>query len=157
MFERERLLNLESRKQEALDGERTDCPVCACGHVSCVCPGRGGGQEPLLALPLTCTSRAEGQAHGSVAPAISGAAVPGEVTSRAGWFQLQLAASSSLLLQRDLPYPDPDRTGRATEALLQALSKIPQTQQRLPHQCDGRMEAFEEKHPMFWSEPSSQP
>lgn len=134
--------------------ERRQTALCVPAAMQAVCPGRGAGQEPLLALPPTCTSRAEGQAHGSVATVYQ--VLLSQVRSPLG-----LAGSSCsccpLLLQRDLPYPEPDRTGRATEALLQALSKTPQTQQRLPHQCDGRMEAFEGKYPMSWNEPSSQP
>lgn len=72
---------------------RGQTALCVPAAMQAVCAQGGGGQEPLLALPLTCTSRAEGQAHGSVAPAISGAAVPDEVTSRAGWFHLQLLPS----------------------------------------------------------------
>lgn len=93
MFEREHLPNLESKRQEALDGEKTDGPVCACGHASCV-PRERGRAGASAGSSTNMHKQGRGSGSWLCSNRISGAAVPGEVTSRAGWFQLQLLPSA---------------------------------------------------------------
>lgn len=147
MFQKDHLPKLGYSRQEALDREKTEFRECARQPHKLHMPTEGGWAEGLCWL-FHChvEVNAESQVHGPVAPSTSGVA-------RSGWLQLQLPPS---LLQRSFPYPEPDGTGKATEALLWAPSKILQIWQRLPCPSDGWMEALEGSYSMSWSEPSSQ-